>query len=127
MGLVNTILRALTWWDGQTLNTQIWTARHGVRVGEDDQGNVYYRTKDDSRRWVIFNGEVEASRISPDWHGWMHRTWDEPPTDRPMVHKPWEKPHIENLTGTDMAYAPSGSLRKADPASRADYEAWSPE
>lgn len=127
MSLKTTLLRALTWWNGQTLNTQIWTARHGVKVGEDAQGNVFYRNRDDSRRWVIFNGEAEASRITPDWHGWLHRTWDEPPTDKPLIHKDWEKPHEPNLTGTALAYAPAGSLRQADPAPRADYEAWSPE
>ncbi len=127
MSFLNTIVRALTWWNGQTLNTQFWTARHGVRVGEDDQGNIYYRTKDDSKRWVIFNGEAEASRVSPDWHGWLHWTWDEPPTERPLDHKAWEKPHEENLTGTALAYAPAGSLRQAEPATRSDYEAWSPE
>ncbi|MEM9550287.1 MAG: NADH:ubiquinone oxidoreductase subunit NDUFA12 [Pseudomonadota bacterium] len=127
MGIMTTLLRAVTWWNGQTLNTQIWTSRHGVKVGEDDEGNVFYRTKDDSRRWVIYNGEAEASRVSPDWHGWLHRTWDEPPSDKPLPHKSWEKPHQENLTGTGLAYAPAGSLRKADPAPRSDYEAWSPE
>jgi len=127
MGILNTLLRAVTWWNGQTLNTQIWSARHGVKVGEDNQGNVFYRNKDDSRRWVIYNGEVEASRIDPDWHGWLHRTWDEPPTDKPLAHKPWEKPHQENLTGTAMAYAPAGSIRQPHPVERSDYEAWSPE
>lgn len=127
MGIKHTIFRALTWWDGSTLNTQIFTARKGVRVGEDAQGNVFYRTKDDSRRWVMFNGDMEASRVSPDWHGWLHKTWDEPPTVSPLAHKDWEKPHIENLTGTDLAYAPPGSIRRADPEVRADYEAWRPE
>lgn len=127
MGILNTLLRAVTWWNGSTLNTQIYTARKGVKVGEDDQGNVYYRTADDSKRWVIFNGEVEGSRISPDWHGWLHRTWDEPPSEKPLPHKPWEKPHQENLTGTALAYAPAGSLRRSKPVERRDYEAWSPE
>ena len=49
------------------------------------------------------------------------------PTDQPLAHKSWQKPHQENLTGTALAYAPSGSLRAADPKPRADYEAWSPE
>ena len=31
------------------------------------------------------------------------------------------------LTGTALAYAPAGSLRAAQPKSRDDYEAWSPE
>jgi NADH:ubiquinone oxidoreductase subunit len=44
-----------------------------------------------------------------------------------MVHKAWEKPHIENLTGTAAAYAPAGSIRRAHPADRRDYEAWRPE
>jgi NADH:ubiquinone oxidoreductase subunit len=127
MGLMTSILRAVTWWNGQTLNTQLWTWRNGVKVGEDSQGNVFYENKDKSRRWVIYNGEAEASRVDPDWHGWLHHTWDRPPTDRPLSHKPWEKPHQENLTGTALAYAPKGSIRRSDPAPRSDYEAWKPE
>lgn len=127
MGIGSSLVRALTWWNGQTLNTQLFTWRKGVKVGEDEQGNVFYRNADDSKRWAIFNGEVEASRISPDWHGWLHRTWDEPPSDKPLAHKDWEKPHQENLTGSALAYAPAGSLRHAHPADRRDYEAWSPE
>lgn len=127
MGIVSKILSAFTWWNGQTLNTQFFTWRKGEKVGEDAQGNIYYRNSDDSKRWVIFNGEIEASRINPDWHGWMHRTYDEPPTDKPLVHKEWEKPHQENLTGTMLAYAPSGSIRREKPADRGDYEAWTPE
>ena len=127
MGIISKVLSAFTWWNGQTLNTQFFTWRKGERVGDDAQGNVYYRNSDDSKRWVIFNGEIEASRVSPDWHGWLHRTWDEPPTDKPLVHKEWEKPHQENLTGTMLAYAPGGSVRREKPADRGDYEAWSPE
>ena len=121
------LLRLLTWWNGQTLGTQIFTSRNGVKVGEDEAGNVFYQTADGKRRWVIYNGEIEASRITPDWHGWLHFTYDEPPTKAPLPHKPWEKPHLENLTGSDVAYAPPGSIRRAAPAPRADYEAWAPE
>ena len=127
MGILNSLLRAVTWWNGSTLNTQFYTARKGIKVGEDNQGNVFYHNTDDSKRWVIFNGEAEASRVDPDWHGWLHRTWDEPPTDMPLPHKSWEKPHQENLTGTALAYAPAGSLRRPDPVERKDYEAWNPE
>lgn len=127
MGIVNTLLRAVTWWNSQTLNTQLYTWRKGVKVGEDDQGNVYYRTRDDKRRWVIFNGDMEASRVSPEWHGWLHHTWKTSPAEQPVPRKTWEKPHQENLTGTAMAYAPAGSLRKSDVKTRSDYEAWQPE
>ncbi len=127
MGILKTLLRAVTWWDGQTLNTQLWTWRKGVKVGEDDQGNRFYETRDGKRRWVIYNGEAEASRVSPDWHGWLHHTFAEPPTKAPLKRKEWEKPHQENLTGTAMAYAPPGSIRRAEPEERRDYEAWAPE
>lgn len=121
------LLRMLTWWNSQTLGTQLFTARRGIRVGADAQGNVYYQTAGAKRRWVIYNGETEASRVSPDWHGWLHFTWDKPPTDAPLPHKPWEKPHVENLTGSVAAYAPPGSLRAPEPAPRRDYDAWRPE
>ena len=124
---MNFFVRAVTWWNGQTLGTQLYTRRHGVKVGEDEQGNIYYQTRDGKRRWVIYNGEAEASRVGPDWHGWLHYTWDEPPTKAPLKHKPWELPHQENLTGTPAAYAPPGSIRHAAPVARADYEAWQPE
>lgn len=127
MGIMTSLLRAVTWWNGQTLGTQLYTWRKGVRVGEDDQGNAFYESHDGKRRWVIFNGEAEASRVAPDWHGWLHHTWDEPPSKAPLPHKTWEKPHQENLTGTALAYAPAGSLRRAEPESRSDYDAWNPE
>jgi NADH:ubiquinone oxidoreductase subunit len=117
----------VTWWNSQTLNTRLHTWRHGVKVGEDEQGNVYYTTRDKKRRWVIFNGEAEASRVNADWHGWLHHTFKDSPASKPLAHKAWEQPHQENLTGTDMAYAPAGSLRATKPKARSDYEAWQPE
>jgi NADH:ubiquinone oxidoreductase subunit len=125
MGLKTTILRALTWWHGSTFGTQLFTWRKGTKVGEDDAGNVFFTHGD--RRWVIFSAEPEASRVSPEWHGWLHHTYAETPTDKPLAHKSWEKPHQENLTGSDAAYAPAGSIRRATPEPRRDYEAWSPE
>lgn len=127
MGIKSFFLKFFTWWNGQTFGTQLFTARKGEKVGEDDQGNVYYRTRDDARRWVIFDGEVEASRIAPEWHGWLHRLYDIPPSEAPLPRKDWQHAHQPNLTGTLLAYAPSGSLRQSSPQARADYEAWSPE
>ena len=126
MGILDTLNRAVTWWNGQTLNTQFHTWRKGEKVGEDSQGNLCYQSSA-GKRWVIYNGEAEASRVDPDWHGWLHYTYDEPPTKAPLAHKDWEKPHQENLTGTTAAYAPGGSLRQANPVDRTDYEAWAPE
>jgi NADH:ubiquinone oxidoreductase subunit len=120
--------RLLTWWNGQTIGTQLYTWRKGEKVGQDAAGNLFYQTAGGKRRWVIYNGEIEASRVSPDWHGWLHFTFDELPSKTPLAHKSWERPHVENLTGTAAAYAPAGSLRMTSGApARNDYEAWKPE
>ena len=80
----NFLLRFFTWWNGQTFGTQLWTKRYGEFVGDDEFGNRYYRTKNGKvdptlgfeRRWVIYNGVAEASRVPPSWHGWLHHTVD---------------------------------------------------
>ncbi|MDX5360091.1 MAG: NADH:ubiquinone oxidoreductase subunit NDUFA12 [Alphaproteobacteria bacterium] len=118
-----------TWWNGQTIGTALYTWRKGVRVGEDGAGNVYYRSRQGDRRWVIYNGEAEASRVPPDWHAWLHHTVKEPPTVAPLPSKPWEKPHMPNPTGSEAAYFPPGSLARGGNLARPapDYEAWQPE
>lgn len=121
------LLQLLTWWNGQTIGTRFFTWRNGKKVGEDAEGNIYYQNADGSRRWVIYNGEAEASRVAPEWHGWLHHTWQQPPTESPVATRPWVKPHLANPTGTDKAYHPTGSLLATGPALPRDYEAWTPE
>ena len=123
------LLRFFTWWNSQTFGTQLWTLLYGEFVGEDEFGNRYYQNKDGSRRWVVYNGTVEASRVPPDWHGWLHFTFREPPTIAPLKPKAFEKPYVPNLSGTGLAYRPEGSLAATGEhaPSTADYEAWSPE
>ena len=124
--------KIFTWWDGATIGTLLWSSRNGEHVGTDAQGNKYYRSKKKTgdgreRRWVIYEGSNDASRVPSEWHGWLHHTFKDAPSDKPLVHKDWEKPHQENLTGSALAYAPTGSIRRAQPDERADYEAWQPE
>ena len=66
------LLQFFTWWNGQTLGTRFTTWRKGVPVGTDKAGNHYYRERNGTRRWVIYNGLAEASAIPPGWHAWMH-------------------------------------------------------
>lgn len=123
------ILKSIfTWWNGSTIGTSLFTRRFGEKVGEDEFGNAYYQNAGGAKRWVIYNGAVEASRVSADWHGWLHHTYDEAPSDAPLVRKAWEKDHKPNLTGTTGAYVPPGSLRTPEvrPKVAGDYEAWSP-
>jgi NADH:ubiquinone oxidoreductase subunit len=95
------LLKFFTWWSGTTFGTNLWTSRFGELVGTDEQGNTYYRTKGGKidpvlgfeRRWVIYNGYAEASKIPTGWHGWMHHTVDVPPTDEAYTPREWQKPH----------------------------------
>ncbi|MEM7530347.1 MAG: NADH:ubiquinone oxidoreductase subunit NDUFA12 [Pseudomonadota bacterium] len=129
MTLIEWLRETVTWWNGQTIGTRLFTNRHGELVGKDEVGNKFYQTSDGARRWVIYNGEAEASRVSPDWHGWLHHTFDTPPSKAPLPTHDWERPHLPNMTGTPAAYHPPGSV--LTPAKRAptrgDYEAWQPE
>ena len=115
-----------TWWTGQTLGTRLFTWRKGEFVGEDETGNRYYRERNGLKRWVIYNGYAEASKIPPGWHAWMHHRSDAPPG----AYQPreWEKPHEPNLTGTAQAYRPPGSILGPKPRTpgEPDYEAWRP-
>lgn len=130
------LLRFFTWWSGTTFGTQLWTRRFGELVGTDEGGNRYYRTKGGQidptlgfeRRWVIYNGYAEATRIPPAWHGWIHHTVDTPPTEIDYKPREWEKPHRPNLTGTPAAYRPSGSTLASGrrPKATGDYQPWTP-
>ena len=122
------LLQFFTWWSGQTLGTRFFTWRKGEFVGQDEYANRYYREKNGGRRWVVYNGEVEASRIPPAWHGWMHHRTDIPPTEEDYKPRHWEKPHLPNLTGTPAAYRPRGSILTPEqrPEVTGDYKPWTP-
>jgi len=116
-----------SWWHDATPGTWVTTLLSGRRVGTDDFGNRYYESRK-GRRWVIYAGTVEASRVPPEWHGWLHHTFENPPTVEPPKLKPWEKEHVPNLSGTPEAYRPEGSLWESGrrPPATGDYEAWKP-
>lgn len=117
------------WWHGATLGTLVTTWLSGRFVGTDKFGNRYYQNATGKRRWVLYAGTVEASRVPPEWHGWLHHTFKEPPTVLPPKVRDWEREHVPNLSGTSMAYRPAGSLATTGerPAATGDYEAWQPE
>jgi NADH:ubiquinone oxidoreductase subunit len=125
MGLLASIF---TWWDGATLGTRLFSRRFGSRVGQDALGNVYFAAKKGGKRWVIYNGANDASRVPPEWHGWLHHTIDELPDEALPPARIWEKPAVANQTGTVDAYRPAGALEKGGrrAAATGDYEAWSP-
>lgn len=132
MGLFTEIF---AWWTGNTWGTR-WTIwRHGRKVGEDALGNRYYEQRRGvgplgrPRRWVIYRDLSEPTKVPAEWHGWLHYTHDQPPTEVGYVPRSWEKPHLPNQTGTANAYRPPGSILAAGrrPRTGGDYRAWKPE
>lgn len=100
------------------MGTVLWTRRKGELVGCDQFGNQYYSERGSSsgekpRRWVIYPGKTDATKIPPEWHCWLHYIFDKPIDSNSQLHHPWMKPHKANQTGTLAAYFPPGhTLRK---------------
>lgn len=116
-----------------SFGTRVYTWLNGSLVGTDEFGNKYYRNKKTlqgrERRWVLFKGVNEASKVPAEWHAWLHHTVAEPLTEEATKAKEWQKDHLPNLTGTQHAYFPQGDLRKQGerPKATGDYQAWQPE
>jgi NADH:ubiquinone oxidoreductase subunit len=116
------------------LGTMIETRLNGIEAGRDQFGNRYYRARRTpkgtrEKRWVIYVGEPEASKVPPEWHIWLHHTADAPIPDSSPLHRPWQKPYQPNMTGTSEAYLPPGHTLEGGKRAPAtgDYEAWRPE
>ncbi len=119
-----------------TIGTLLLTWLCGERVGSDPFGNTYYRSRGGrqkrygrEKRWVVFKGVTEASKVPPEWHAWLHHMSPDPLTERAKKARPWQKPHLPNLTGTQYAYFPPGYQLLGGRRQRApgDYEPWTPD
>ncbi len=130
MGIFKNIF---TWWEGATFGTWLNTRARGTLVGQDSLGNAYYQggaqTNGSPRRWVMYAGANDASRVPPEWHGWLHGQVDDVPDRALPPPRVWEAAPTPNLTGTNQAYLPGGALAAGGRRAEAtgDYEAWSPD
>ena len=113
------------------IGTWLFTKMRGELVGTDAEGNRYFQDKRTvagmrRKRWVMYNGVAEASRVPAEWHGWLHHTLAEPPPAGGPPRKAWQKEHLPNLTGTDHAYRPPGHALSEGEKPKPPYEAWRP-
>jgi NADH:ubiquinone oxidoreductase subunit len=110
------------------LGTTLLIWLKGNYIASDDYGNKYYeerfyfgQPKDRKpRRWVVYNGIPEGSKVPAEWHAWLHFTSNQTPQKARQVEYAWMKPHLPNFTGTTKAYEP--------PVDRLAtyYKAWQP-
>ena len=97
------------WWNQQTLGTRIQTILFGKFVGKDSFGNKYYQTKK-GKRFIIYKGEVDASKIPNEWYSWIHFMKNKIENVHELKKFHWQKPHKSNQTGTDQAYQPNKNV-----------------
>ena len=76
------------------------------KIGRDSAGNTYFQdryflftAKRTLKRWVLYKGIADGSKIPPEWYGWIHYTTNEVPN-----HK---TPSPINLSATPECYSPS--------------------
>ena len=101
-----TILKQIfTWWNHQTFGTRLQIFFSGKLIGKDENGNKYYESKS-GRRWVIYNGEVEASKIPNEWYSWMHNIKNKIENEHELKKYDWQKNHLPNQTGSNNSYHP---------------------
>ena len=104
--MLTLLKKIFTWWNRDTFGTRLYTIFFGKFVGKDEFGNKYYESRK-GKRWVIYFGEIDASKIPVEWYSWMHFTTNKIENEHNFEKYNWQKPHKPNLTGTDSAYYPN--------------------
>lgn len=92
-------------------------------VGEDQFKNTYYADPKKGKRFVLYNGLAEASKVPPPWQAWLNFTTDIIPQKEGFKYN-WEKEHLPNLTGTANALKANSTPQQKDAPK---YTAWTPQ
>ncbi len=88
------------------------------KIGSDSYGNAYYADVKKFKRWVIYKGKPEGSKVPPEWHLWLHHAVAIPSVA--PSKEAWQKTHQPNLTGT--CYQP----RRTSAPKKKHYTSWMP-
>jgi NADH:ubiquinone oxidoreductase subunit len=117
--MLTLLKKIFIWWNQETLGTKLKTIFYGKLVGKDSSSNKYYESKS-GKRWVIYNDEIDASKIPNEWYSWMHFTNNRIENNHELNKYDWQKPHQSNQTGTEYAYHPN---KNNDPIKK-KYTIW---
>jgi len=104
----------------------LWVKLFNKKVGQDHFGNEYFLGKNTNylgkpKRFVLYKGSDQSSKVPAMWHAWLHYLADELPTDTVKNRYDWQQEHKPNLTGTKHAYSPAESEHSSEV-----YSKWSP-
>ena len=105
----------------------LWVKLFSKQVGADQFGNKYFvgtnkNSLGKNKRYVIYNGIADGSKVPPMWHAWLHYLSSNIPLNADTAPYIWQQEHVQNLTGTKYAYNPNSNCAKLSVYSR-----WSPD
>lgn len=111
----------------ETLSTMrivmlLFTMFFGKKIGKDAFNNTYYSgiIFKKEKRWVLYNGMVEASKIPSAWDMWLRFMINNPKDIKKQFF--WELEHLPNLSGTKFAFNPQELNAKKSYSS--NIQAW---
>ena len=86
---------------------------YATQIGSDKFGNQYCIGKHknylgQAKRFVVYNGIDESTKVPPMWHSWLHYVSDDLP--RNGLEHDWQQEYLPNLTATKYAHVSSGSV-----------------
>ena len=99
-----------------TIGTKLHTMLYGRFIGRDEFGNRYFEHKSqrinetNKRRWVVYNGVAEASKVPAAWHGWLHYTLDAPLNENRQYN--WLKTPSAEPDGHERTLPASGAYHE---------------
>ena len=90
---------------------RIYLFFRSTKVGGDQYGNQYFEAKrTDSfgrkKRFCLYSGRPEASKISPEWHLFMHYQVEAKDVKTNYKQHKWQKPFVPDITLTEVKYLP---------------------
>ena len=106
----------------------LWVKLFCKKVGADQFGNRYFIGNNKNylghkKRYVLYKGINDGSKVPSEWHAWLHYSRNDFPLEGERGGYKWQINHIQNLTGTKMAYNPS----KLKHMKLESYSRWKPE
>ena len=104
--MLTLLKKIFIWWNQETLGTKLKTFFFGNLVGCDNLNNKYYESKS-GKRWIIYAGEIDASKIPIEWYSWIHFINNRIENNHNLDKYEWQKSHLPNQTGTENAYHPN--------------------
>jgi NADH:ubiquinone oxidoreductase subunit len=86
-----------------------------TKVGSDEYGNQFFELKTSDylgrkKRYCLYNGYVEASKISPEWHPFMHYQIEAKAVKKTFKQYKWQKPFVPDTTLSGSKFLPKNHL-----------------